>query len=235
MRQSEARDLRSYLAEPVEEIVVEKAKDTNPFLQNPDALHEAGVRFITPWLGTEEQLPGTGVRFAIPWEGTGGQLHEVASRFTSPLTLEPPNVGARFTSPLANPLASPLTNLNSLSTREDLTLQPTQPMARIPEQAGGQSGQNPLRPNRLERYQAQGAPIAQSGTTTVRLRPAGERRITADLAPAPQKVVPGQPLPALQSWERKRRAIYTWLILLTLFLLVILGGIGLDSLIASYR
>jgi hypothetical protein len=193
MRQSEARDLRSFLAEPVEEFVEvadkgkrswdgnmawdsmgTSSKDTNPFLQNSDhsdqeeQLQEVGVQFITPWRGTEEQLPGTGVRFAMPWEGTGGQLHEVGTRFTSPLTLE-----------------------------DDLALQQTLPM--------------------------------------LRLRPAGKQRATADLAPAPHKIVPGASWSALQSWERKRRTIYTWLILLTLFLLVILGGIGLDSLIASYR
>ncbi len=254
MRQSEARDLRSFLAEPVEEFVEVapgkreedhvgarfiipsdrvapgkpengnrswdgnmswdniniSSKDTNPFLQNSEhSEHEGdGVQFITPWRGTEEQLPGTGVRFAIPWEGTGGQLHEVGTRFTSPLTLE-----------------------------NDLALQQTLPMPQVVDASRAQSGLSALRPHRLQRYQSRGIPVALSRSTsgTLRLRPAGERRATADLAPAPHKIVPGEPSPALQSWERKRHTIYTWLILLTLFLLVILGGIGLDSLIASYR
>jgi len=229
--------MRSFLAEPVEEIEVETDTETSwdgintPWhgistsLQNPDTqLHEVGVQFITPWRGTEEQLPGTGVRFAIPWEGTGGQLHEVGTRFSGPLAHDGGDgVGARFT--------------NDATVNDDLTLQQTMPIPRIPELSGAHSGLNALRPQRLQRYQSRGIPVSlsRSASGTLRLRPTSKRRVTADLAPAPHKIVPDEPWPALQSWERKRRTIYAWLILLTLFLLVILGGIGLDSLIASYR
>ncbi len=249
MRQSEARDLRSFLAEPVEELVAEGVKAQPDMWEDAEVgaqLHGVGARFISPSEpivgaqlygvgapfispsganaqlhdvgvqfinGAEEQLHGTGVRFASPWEGTGGQLHEVVARFTQPLVIS--------------------------SEQDDLTLQQTMPIARIPELSGAQSGLKPLRPYRLQRYQSRGVPVSlsRSASGTLRLRPAGnrERRATADLAPAPQKIVPGESAPALQSWERRRRTVLTWLVLLTLFLLVILGGIGLDSLIASYR
>jgi hypothetical protein len=175
MRQSEARDLRSFLTEPVEEIVVE------------------------------------GMEGAESAESTGGQLHEVWARFSSPDEFD----------------------------KDDLTLQQTMPMPRIAEVSGAQSGLSALRPYRLQRYQSRGVAVSvsRSASGTLRLRPAGsrEQRATADLAPAPQKIVPGVSAPALQSWERRRRTLYTWLVLLTLFLLVVLGGMGLDSLIANYR
>src|SRR5450631_974982 len=248
MRQSEARDLRSFLKEPVEEIVVEGVKArsidlqqdqledaqvgarfTSPFagtapwdrLQDTNApLQEAGVKFIS---GVNAQLQGTGVRFTTPWEGTGGQLHEVGARFTSPL-------------PVSNPLGT------NQRTTDDFTLQQTMPIARIPNMDNiGARFTTPqaLKPYRLQRYQSRGVPVSlsRSASGTLRLRPAGskEQRATADLAPAPQKIVPGEPSPALQSWERRRHDMYTWLVLLLLFLLVVLGGIGLDSLIASYH
>ena len=262
MRQSEARDLRSFLQEPVEEIVVEGVKARSLDLQQ-DQLEDAhvGGRFTGPWIqnnawdmlqdtgapiqevgvkfisGTNAQLPGTGVRFTTPWEGTGGQLHEVGARFTSPLG-SPSSASPLGSSPLgANP-----------RTTDDFTLQQTMPIASIPnmDNVGAQftspSGSSPqtgssLKPYRLQRYQSRGVPVSLSRSTsgTLRLRPAGERRATADLAPAPHKIVPGEPSPALQSWERGRHALYTWLVLLLLFLLVVLGGIGLDSLIATYR
>ena len=271
MRQSEARDLRSFLQEPVEEIVVEGVKErsidlqqdqledahvgaqfTSPWASNNSSpwgqinsspwdmlqdtgapIQEAGVKFIS---GIHAPLPGTGVRFTTPWEGTGGQLHEVGARFTSPLG----------STPSANPLGS--TPLGAkLRTTDDFTLQQTMPIASIPNNNVGArftspSGSSPqtgsfLKPYRLQRYQSRGVPVSLSRSTsgTLRLRPTGERRVTADLAPAPHKIVPGEPSPALQSWERRRHALYTWLVLLLLFLLVVLGGIGLDSLIASYR
>jgi hypothetical protein len=236
MRQSEARDLRSFLAESVEEIVVEGAKVDNA---------DVGVQFIN---GTETQLHGAGVRFAAPWEGTGGQLHEVWARFTEPLTPSSSQndyVGVPFTSPWETTLVVPgslASSQSDQSSKDDLTFQQTMPIPRIPELSGAQSGLSPLsplRPHRLQRYQSRGVPVSLSRSTsgTLRLRPAGhkERRATADLAPAPQKIVPGESSPALQSWERRRRTIYTWLVLLTLFLLVVLGGIGLDSFIANYR
>ena len=194
------------------------------------------MQFITPWRGTEEQLPGTGVQFAIPWEGTGGQLHEVGTRFSGPLAYDGNDgVGARFTNP--HDEARFTDPRGDATAKDDLTLQQTMPILRIPELSGAQSGLNALRPQRLQRYQSRGIPVSlsRSASGTLRLRPTGERRVTADLAPAPQKIVPGRPSSARQSWERKRRVLYTWLILLTLFLLVILGGIGLDSLIANYR
>ena len=292
MRQSEARDLRSFLNEPVEEIVVEGVKTrsidlqqneledaqvgarftsplsaslgTSPWaqdtlwdkLQDTGApLQEAGVKFIS---GTNAQLPGTGVQFTTPWEGTGGQLHEVGARFTSPLS----GSNQSGTNPLgSNLLGSSLSRSNPRTT-DDFTLQQTMPIARIPNMdnvgapftspwgstPSGTSpwGSNPLestpqtlKPYRLQRYQSRGVPVSLSRSVsgTLRLRPAGskEQRATADLAPAPQKIVPGEPSPALQSWERRRHDMYTWLVLLLLFLLVVLGGIGLDSLIASYR
>jgi hypothetical protein len=263
MRQSEARDLRSFLKEPVEEIVVEgvkarsidlqqndledaqvEARFTSPWaqdtlwdkLQDTGApLQEAGVKFIS---GTNAQLQGTGVQFTTPWEGTGGQLHEVGARFTSPLLGTSP-LG---TNPLeSNPLGSSLSRLNPRTT-DDFTLQQTMPIARIPDMDTiGARFTNPqaLKPYRLQRYQSRGVPVSLSRSVsgTLRLRPAGskEPRATADLTPAPQKIVPGEPSPALQSWERRQHDIYTWLVLLLLFLLVVLGGIGLDSLIASYR
>jgi hypothetical protein len=230
MRQSEARDLRSFLAEPVEEIVVEGAKGTEAHLQ------EVGVQFIS---GAETQLHGTGARFATPWEGTGGELHEVGARFTSPweamlwgtTCTETPAPGA-FPA-LPDMLASDQFD------KDDLTLQQTMPIPRIAELSGAQSGLSPLRPYRLQRYQSRGVPVlpSRSASGALKLRPAGnkEPRTTADLAPAPQKIVPDTSSPALRSWERRRHAIYTWLVLFTLFLLVVLGGIGLDSLLASYR
>jgi hypothetical protein len=237
MRQSEARDLRSFLEEPVEEIVVEGVKARSIDLQR-DAftlqdtgapLQEAGVKFIS---GTNAQLQGTGVRFTTPWEGTGGELHEVGARFTSPL-------GSNLLG--TNQLGSNLLGTNPRTT-DDFTLQQTMPIARIPhmDNAGTPfTGQHTLKPYRLQRYQSRGVPVSlsRSASGTLRLRPAGskEQRATADLAPAPYKIVPGEPSPALQSWERRRHEIYTWLVLLLLFLLVVLGGIGLDSLIASYR
>ncbi len=257
MRQSEARDLRSFLAEPVEEFVEEERKEVKG---TKAQLHEVGVQFID---GTETQLHGTGVRFAAPWEGTGGQLHEVGARFTQPLlssSAQNAAVGAPFTSPWGtipwgtspwetNSLETPApgtlpmlpdTRTSDRANKDDLTLQQTMPMARIPEVSGAQSGLSPLRPHRLQRYQSRGVPVSpsRSASVTPRLRPAGdkEQRSTADLAPTPQKIVPNAPSsPTLQSWERRRHAIYTWLVLLTLFLLVVLGGIGLDALIASYR
>ena len=290
MRQSEARDLRSFLQEPVEEIVVEGVKErsidlqqdqledahvgaqfTSPWASNNSSpwgqinsspwdmlqdtgapIQEAGVKFIS---GIHAPLPGTGVRFTTPWEGTGGQLHEVGARFTSPLGSTPSVNPLDLGKPLGS---SPLgTNLR---TTDDFTLQQTMPIASIPnnnvgarftspqspENVGARftspSGSSPqtgsfLKPYRLQRYQSRGVPVSLSRSTsgTLRLRPTGERRVTADLAPAPHKIVPGEPSPALQSWERRRHALYTWLVLLLLFLLVVLGGIGLDSLIASYR
>ena len=258
MRQSEAKDLRSFLQEPVEEIVVEGVKERSIDLQQ-DQLEDAhvGAQFSTPWVsnnstpwdmlqdtgapiqeagikfisGTNAQLPGTGVRFTTPWEGTGGQLHEVGARFTTPLGSSPLGSNPRTT--------------------DDFTLQQTMPIASIPDMAnvgarfttplGSPPSASPsgssLKPYRLQRYQSRGVPVSLSRSTsgTLRLRPTGERRVTADLAPAPHKIVPGEPSPALQSWERRRHALYTWLVLLLLFLLVVLGGIGLDSLIASYR
>lgn len=240
MRQSEARDLRSFLAEPVEEIVVEEeAKEAKA------QLHEGGVRFITPLEGTEMQLQGgAGVRFATPWEGTGGQLHEVGARFTEPLT-SGDGREERFTVLWETPpwVTAPTTQARM----DDLTLQQTMPIPRIPDLSGAQSGLSQLRPYRLQRYQSRGVPVALSHSASGMpgLRPASnpagspagnkERRTTADLMPAPLKIVPGESSPALQSWERRRHTIYTWLVLLTLFLLVVLGGIGLDSLIANYR
>ena len=299
MRQSEARDLRSFLKEPVEEIVVEGVKarsidlqqdqlenaqvgarftsplsgtspslGTSPWaqdtvwdrLQDTGApLQETGVKFIS---GTNAQLQGTGVRFTTPWEGTGGQLHEVGARFTSPLLgtsllgTNPLESNPLGSNPLgSNPLGSFLSRSNPRTT-DDFTLQQTMPIARIPDMDNvgarftSPSGTFPwgtpqestpqtLKPYRLQRYQSRGVPVSlsRSASGTLRLRPAGskEQRATADLAPAPQKIVPGAPSPTLQSWERRRHAIYTWLVLLLLFLLVVLGGIGLDSLIASYR
>ncbi|MBV9256443.1 MAG: hypothetical protein JO215_00335, partial [Ktedonobacteraceae bacterium] len=193
--------------------------------------------FITPWVGTETQLQGTDVQFATPWEGTGGQLHEVGARFTGPLalsSLEDDGVGARFTGPWVPSSSSTI----SLA-MDDLSLQQTTPIPRMANLSGPQGGASPLRPYRLEHYQSRGVPVSltRSASGTLRLRPAGskERRTTADLAPASQKIVPGESSPALQSWERRRHMVYTWFVLLTLFLLVILGGICLDSLIASYR
>ena len=225
MRQSEARDLRSFLEEPVEELVVEDEEARSIDLQRDiftlqdtgAPLQEAGVKFIS---GTDMHLPGTGVQFTTPWEGTGGQLHEVGARFTGQLMEMYPQDAS---SSQANQRIT-----------DDFTLQQTMPIARIPNMHNVA-----LKPHRLQRYQSRGVPVSlsRSASGTLRLRPAGtnEPRATADLAPAPHKIVPGEPSPALQSWERRRHAFYTWLVLLSLFLLVVLGGIGLDSLIASYR
>ena len=246
MRQSEAKDLRSFLEEPVEEIVVEGAeghlidaqqtekvgvlltspRETATLWDNATAsLHEVRALLTSP-------LQGAGVRFTTPWEGTGGQLHEV---------------GERFTGPLGSPLGTNQLETSSRTT-DDFTLQQTIPIASIPN-AGDVGtplkspsvgiGSQALRPYRLQRYQSRGVPVALSSSSSVslKLRPAGTngQRVTADLTPAPQKIVPGESSPALQSWERRRRDMYVWLVLLLLFLLVALGGIGLDSLIASYR
>jgi hypothetical protein len=185
-------------------------------------------------------LQGCGVQFVAAWEGTGGELHEV---------------GARFTGPLVAPSWETDSWMETLAARavpdvpdgDDLALQRTMPIARIPELSSVQSGISPLRRYRLQHVGAPfispsptngvGAPfISPPFTSPSRpLRPAGnqEQRTRADLVLEAQKIVPGESSPAQQSWERRRHTIYTWLVLLTLFLLAVLGGIGLDSLIAN--
>src|SRR6266516_7959832 len=122
---------------------------------------------------------------------------------------------------------------------EDFTLQQTKPMPIVSDPLVGQR----LRPYRLGRYQSRGVTVALSRSVSgsLRLRPATAKksarkvsgtlrpRVTEQLAPAAQKIVPVEPSPGRQ------RDIYVWLVLMILFLLVVLGGIGLDSLIASYR
>jgi len=170
MRQPEARDLKSFLAEPVEEVILE----------------DVGTRSTGPLRNVEN----------------------VGARFINPSSSDTENGGGRFI---------------NLSTN-------------------AQSGLNPLRPSRLQHYQAQGVYRSQTTNGTLGLRSSvrqGSRqtqaRATADLAPVPHKLVPIEPSPTPQSWERRRRDIYMWLVLFMLFLLVVLGGIGLDSLIANYH
>ncbi len=122
---------------------------------------------------------------------------------------------------------------------EDVTLQQTRP-----DVVPGPTGSQRLRPYRLQRYQSRGVTVALSRSTsgTLRLRPSPPQRprqarrsddggwVTGQLVPAAQKLVPLEAPPA-----RRWHELYIWLVLVVLFLLVILGGIGLDSLIASYR
>ncbi len=114
---------------------------------------------------------------------------------------------------------------------EDITLQQTRPDV-VPSPIGSQR----LRPYRMQRYQSRTVALARPTSGTLRLRPSqielpkrppveGER-VTGQLAA--QKL---EPLAGAKRW----RELSVWLVLVVLFLLVVLGGIGLDSLIASYR
>jgi hypothetical protein len=118
---------------------------------------------------------------------------------------------------------------------EDITLQQTRP-----DVVPGPGGSQRLRPYRMQRYRRATAARPTSGAlllsplqteqpTLLRASSAGER-VTGQLALAVQKLEP------LAATEVKRwRELYVWLVLVVLFLLVVLGGIGLDSLIATYR
>jgi hypothetical protein len=120
---------------------------------------------------------------------------------------------------------------------EDITLQQTRP-----DVVPGQIGSQRLRPYRMQGYRRATEALARSTSGVLLLPPSqteqptlmrvasdGER-VTGQLALAVQKL---EPLAA--SGAKSWRELYVWLVLVVLFLLVVLGGIGLDSLIANYR
>lgn len=216
MGHSEAKDLRSFLNEPVEEIGLEDAGSKFTSVQASNSQTDpVGVPFRNPSRSTNPQTDATGIQ--LP----NSQTNPVGASFRNPsLPVNPW---------LAN---LPLADLDQV----DLTLQQTTPIPLIPDLSGPQSGLNPYR---LQHYQSQGTPvpIMRSVNEVLELRQAGIQRYreTADLVPASQKIVPNRPSATRRRWERRRRNIYMWLVLLMLFLLVILGGIGLDSLLAVYH
>lgn len=120
---------------------------------------------------------------------------------------------------------------------EDITLQKTRPDI-VPDPIASQR----LRPYQMQRYQSRRVPVARARSTSEALTlppsqaeqplllraPSEGERVTGQLALAVQKL---EPLATAKSW----RELYVWLVLIVLFLLVVLGGIGLDSLIATYR
>jgi hypothetical protein len=118
---------------------------------------------------------------------------------------------------------------------EDITLQQTRP-----DVVPGPIGSQRLRPYRMQKYQSRAVALARPASETLGLRPSrieppapirlpgdGER-VTGQLVLAAQKLEP-------RAEAKRWRELYVWLVLVVLFLLVVLGGIGLDSLIASYR
>ena len=120
---------------------------------------------------------------------------------------------------------------------EDITLQQTRP-----DVEPGPGDSQRLRPYRMQRYHRVPVALARPTSGALILPPSqteqpallrassdGER-VTGQLALAVQKL---EPLAA--SGAKRWRELYVWLVLVVLFLLVVLGGIGLDSLIANYR
>lgn len=116
---------------------------------------------------------------------------------------------------------------------EDITLQQTRP-----DVEPGPGGSQRLRPYRMQKYRSAARPtsgallLPPSQTeqpTLLRASSEGER-VTGQLALAVQKL---EPLSA--AGAKRWRELYAWLVLVVLFLLVVLGGIGLDSLLANYR
>ncbi|HEV2656426.1 MAG TPA: hypothetical protein VGT82_15785 [Ktedonobacteraceae bacterium] len=118
---------------------------------------------------------------------------------------------------------------------EDITLQQTRP-----DVEPGPGGSQRLRPYRMQKYHRATVARPTSGVlvlppsqteqpTLLRASSDGER-VTGQLALAVQKL---EPLAA--SGAKRWRELYVWLVLVVLFLLVVLGGIGLDTLLAAYR
>jgi hypothetical protein len=120
---------------------------------------------------------------------------------------------------------------------ENITLQPTRP-----DVLPGPTGSQRLRPYPMQGYQARGASggltrsvsealVLPPSQRELALRvPAEGERVTGQLAQAVQKLEP-LAVSKTKSW----RELYVWLVLVALFLLVVLGGMGLDALIATYR
>jgi hypothetical protein len=119
---------------------------------------------------------------------------------------------------------------------EDITLQKTRP-----DIVPGPIGSQRLHPYQMQRYQSRRASVRSSSMSEALTLPPSQieqpllmrapregERVTGQLALAVQKL---EPLSTAKSW----RELYVWLVLIVLFLLVVLGGIGLDSLIATYR
>ncbi len=118
---------------------------------------------------------------------------------------------------------------------EDITLQQTRP-----DVVPGPGVSQRLRPYHMQRYRR--VPVALALSTSGALAPSqteqptlmrassdGER-VTGQLALAVQKLEPRAAIEA-----KRWRELYVWLVLVVLFLLVVLGGLGLDSLIGNYR
>ena len=120
---------------------------------------------------------------------------------------------------------------------EDVTLQPTRPDMEPDATSSPQ-----LRPYHMQRYREFPAALSPSTSGAIELLPTRpelprpthalltDERVTGQLVPAAQQLEP----PAATEAKR-RHELYVWLVLIVLFLLVVLGGIGLDALIASYR
>src|SRR5438477_373130 len=111
MRQSEARDVRSFLEEPVEEIVVETDKVHNTKAQ-PDKWGAASVRaqfvgvpFINPWDGTN--APSESVNASsnasskdtdTSWDGINTPWNGISTSLQNP-DIQLQEVGVQFITP----------------------------------------------------------------------------------------------------------------------------------------